>query len=101
MSSTKFFLVVAVKVVLAMEFSQGNSKYRAEIDCLTMEKNESAAAEEAPAKEGKGKDQPRGAPDSAPYDPRDLGLPPVTINITDLKQDLEKVEIRVLDPDSS
>nr|TKW37788.1 hypothetical protein SEVIR_1G071425v2 [Setaria viridis] len=66
-----------------------------------MDKNESAAAkEEAPAKEAKGKDQPQGAPDPAPYDPRDLGLPPVTINITDLNQDLEKVEIKVLDPDS-
>lgn len=40
-----------------------------------MDKNESAAAkEETPAKEEKGKDQPQGAPDSAPpYDPRDLG----------------------------
>ncbi|RCV05310.1 hypothetical protein SETIT_1G073200v2 [Setaria italica] len=63
--------------------------------CLAMDKNKSAV------NEAKGKDPAKGTPDLAPSNnPHDLGLPPLTINITDLNQDLEKVNIRVLAPDN-
>ncbi|CAN6230476.1 unnamed protein product [Urochloa humidicola] len=60
-----------------------------------MDKNKSAA------KEAKGKDPAKGTSDpAASSNAHDLGLPPLTINITDLNQDLEKVNIRVLAPDN-
>nr|TKW37794.1 hypothetical protein SEVIR_1G071900v2 [Setaria viridis] len=60
-----------------------------------MDKNKSAV------NEAKGKDLPKETPYPAPSNNwHDLGLPPLTINITDLNQDLKKVNIRVLAPDN-
>uniref|UniRef100_A0A0A9DVJ1 Uncharacterized protein n=1 Tax=Arundo donax TaxID=35708 RepID=A0A0A9DVJ1_ARUDO len=66
---------------------------------LGMDKNKSVV-KQTYDQEQKGKGQPEGSPDPPPSDNTlDLGLPPLTINITDLNQDFKEVKFKRMDTD--